>query len=170
VNPAVRRALAWGFAAVVTLAIVGLSRVPYAEERTGDGELRLAWRFRSDRMRQCRTLTAEELAKLPAHMRQAEDCRRALRPYRLEITVDGGPASDDTIRARGAESDRPLFVFRRIRLRPGPHGVHVRFSPVGEGGAPPVALDTTLVMSERRVLLVTMDEDAGRLVVRTSPP
>jgi hypothetical protein len=73
-----------------------------------------------------------------------------------------------TIRARGAESDRPLFVFRRIRLAPGPHALAVRFTPVG-GGAP-LGLETVVSVAERRVVLVTLDEDVRRLVVRTGSP
>jgi len=165
------RALAGlALAAGATLGVVGLSRVPYAEDRGAAGELRLAWRWKSERVRQCRKLSPAEVAKLPAHMRRAEDCQRGLRPWRLVVAVDGGAASDDTIRARGAESDRPLFVFRRLPLAPGSHAVRVRFSPVGEGGPAAVGLDTVVGIAARRVVLVTMAEDTSRLVFRTASP
>jgi hypothetical protein len=170
VSGSVRAAAGWVLAALATLAVVGLSRVPYAEERAGGGEVRLAWRWKSERVRLCRKLAPAEVAKLPAHMRRTEDCQRSLRPWRLEASVDGAAAADDTIRARGAESDRPLFVFRRVSVAPGSHAVRVRFSPVGEGGPPPVGLDTVVTVAPRRVVLVTMDEDTGRLVLRTAAP
>lgn len=168
-RPPARRVLGWGVAVAVTVAVVALSQVPWAEERTADAELRLAWRFTSERVRQCRKLTPEEQARLPAHMRRAEDCRRGLRPYRLQIGLDGGAVADDTVRPRGAESDRPLFVYRRLRLAPGSHAVRVAFTPVG-GGTLALALDTVVGVAARRVALVTLDEDAGRLVVRTALP
>ncbi|MEK7668766.1 MAG: hypothetical protein AAB409_08975, partial [Gemmatimonadota bacterium] len=74
----------------------------------------------------------------------------------------------DTVRARGAESDRPLFVFRRIALASGRHAVQVGFAPVGEGGHAPLGVDTTITFARRQVVLVTFDEDARRLVVRTA--
>ena len=200
-NPVVRRAAQVVVAAVVTLAIVGLSRVPYAAVRSEDGELRLAWRFRSERVSACRKLSDAEQAALPAHMRRTEDCTRGLRPYRLTVEVagaaasvpDGAPGPDqsagvrgraaavstvDTVRARGAESDRPLFVFRRIPLAPGRYAVRVEFAAVGRGGpasAGPdgraaLRLDTMLTIGPRRVVLVTYDDDAKRLEVRTGVP
>ncbi|MEK7667721.1 MAG: hypothetical protein AAB409_03645, partial [Gemmatimonadota bacterium] len=122
-----RRFLQIVVAAAVTLAIVGLSRVPYAAEPSEDAELRLAWRYRSERVQQCRRLSEEEQERLPAHMRRTEDCTRGLRPYRLTVAVDGAEAGEadegrerdegraapagvsfvDTVRARGAASDRP---------------------------------------------------------------
>lgn len=169
-SAALRRALGVALAAATTLGIVGLSRVPWAGERTTDGELRLAWRFKSEQVRQCRKLTAEEQGKLPAHMRLTEDCQRGLRPYRLVVAVDEGRPSDDTIRARGAESDRPLFVFQRRRLAPGRHAVRVVFEPLGVGARPALALDTVIAIRPLRAVLVTNDEDAGRLVVRAALP
>jgi hypothetical protein len=165
----VRRVLGWILAAAVTLALVGLSRVPYAVERGGGGEIRLAWRFKSERVRRCRTRTPEELARLPDYLRQAEDCERGLRPYRLAVSLDGRATPEDTIRARGAESDRPLFVFRRLAVEPGAHALQVAFTPVGEG-KDTLRLDTTIALSRGRVALVTLDEDRGRLVVRTALP
>lgn len=168
-----RRFLQGVVAAAVTLAIVGLSRVPYTAEPSEDAELRLAWRYRSERVQQCRRLSEEEQEKLPAHMRRTEDCTRGLRPYRLTVAVDGAEAGVgfvDTVRARGAESDRPLFVFRRISLAPRSHAVRVLFAPVGEGGHAPLGVDTTITFARRQVVLVTYDEDARRLVVRTALP
>ena len=76
-------------AALLTVLLVGLSRVPFAWVRVEDAQLRLAWQYRSEPVSRCRAATAEELAKLPEHMRQRTICERALRPYRLLVTVDG---------------------------------------------------------------------------------
>lgn len=166
---ALRRVLGWVLASAVTLALVGLSHLPYAAGRNGDAEIRLAWRFKSERVRRCRTRTAEELAQLPDYLRQAEDCERGLRPYLLAVSLDGRAASEDTIRARGAEGDRPLFVLRRLEVEPGTHALRVSFTPVG-GGRDTLTLDTTIALGLRRVALVTLDQDQGRLVVRTALP
>ena len=52
---AARRALGLVVGAAATATMVGLSRVPYAASRSEDGELRLAWRWRSERVELCRT-------------------------------------------------------------------------------------------------------------------
>lgn len=169
-------------AVAFTGALAALSRVPYAEHEAGDALVRLAWRFRSDRVTRCRPLSADELAKLPRHMRQPEVCEGGLRPYRLTVEVDGVPRGDDTIRAAGATSDRPLFVFAEILVAPGEHRVRVLFEPVGsgEGGVvpagsagpvapPPLRLDTAVTLGARQIGLITLDTDRGVLVVRSAP-
>lgn len=158
-------------AAAVTAGVVALSRAPYTAAPGNDGELRLAWRWRSERVELCRQRGAEELAKLPAHMRSATACERRLRPYRLEVWVDGRPALNDSVRAKGAEADRPLSVFRRLPLAPGRYEVRVVFSPLAVAGdsahAAPSVLETSVVVAPRQVVLVTMDTDRGVLVART---
>lgn len=161
----VRRGVGTALAAAATVLLVALSRVPYTAVRSGDAELRLAWRYRSERVRQCRTRSAEELAKLPVHMRLAQDCERRVRPYLLDVVVDGKPAAADTVRAAGAQADRPLVVFRRIALAPGRHQARVTFAPLGDTTAAPLVLETPLTLAPRRVALITLDPDRGVLVL-----
>ena len=160
-------------AAALTALVVALSRVGWTAEPSAQGELRLAWRFRSERVTQCRAATAQELANLPEHMRQKMICGSRLRPYRLEVAVDGSVAADDTVRPRGARADRPLGIFRQVSLAPGSHRARLVFTPLPIGtdslGAP-IVFDTSVTLSSRQVLLVTYDEQARRLVVRDRAP
>ena len=155
--------------ALMTLALVGLSRVPWSAAPGEDGALRLAWQYRSQPVEKCRAATPEELAKLPPHMRRTTICERGLRPYVLEVAVDGGPAHVDTVRARGARADRPLGVFAQVPLVPGHHAVRVTFAPV-DGGHEPLTLDTTVVIAPRQVRLVTLDVGGGALELRERLP
>ena len=171
---AVRAVLGGLLAVGFTAAIVALSQVPYTASPGEDGELRMAWRWRSQRVERCRTRTPEELAKLPAHMRVATSCERPLRPYLLQIEVDDQVARRDSIRARGAESDRPLSVFERLSLAPGRHEVKVTFSPLALPGDSAASLPAPLqarahiVVAPRQVILVTLDDAQRALVLRTS--
>lgn len=170
-------------AVAVTVLVGALSRVPYSADAGAGATLRLAWRVVSVRVQVCRHRSPEELAGLPAHMREDEVCERQVLPYRLRLVVDDRLVADDVIHAGGARQDRPLFVFHQLALEPGTHRVTVRFdrqgiAPVeppeehleehGDAGVSPPALtlDTTVSVSPREVLLVTYDSDARRLVVR----
>ena len=128
-------------AVAATAGVVALSNLPYAVAPGEEGELRLAWRWPSERVEQCRRLSAAEQAKLPAHMRRTVECRRGLRPYLLEVLVDGRRLAYDSVLARGAGSDRPLAVFRRLPLTRGRHTVRVVFSPVTAPAGPGVDPD-----------------------------
>ena len=136
-NAAPRVALA-AMAAGVALATLGaLSRAPYREPDAEDAVLRLSWRVRGIRVRECRTLTPDELDALPPHMRRPEVCEGRIAPYRLRVRVDGRVLTDTLVHAAGAREDRPLYVFREFRVMPGVHRVDLRFvreAGQGEGG------------------------------------
>lgn len=171
-----RRVLAAAVAGAAVLAVGGLSRAPYTSERATHAVLRLAWRARGERVEQCRRLPPEELERLPPHMRQEEQCEGRVLPYRLQVMLDGAPTADELVRAAGARHDRPLYVFRELALEPGAHALAIRFFRAEEiprgaraesQGAPSrLALDTTITLRPRHVVLVTYDEESRRLVVR----
>jgi len=167
-------------ALATTLAIGALSRGPYTPDRADNAIVRLAWRARGERVEQCRRLTEEELERLPAHMRQEEQCEGRILPYRLQVRVDGAGVLDELVHAAGARHDRPLYVYDEVPLEPGTHAIVVTFTR--EGNVPPgareeeagtpgrLALDTVVALAPRRILLVTYDDTARRLVVRDGTP
>jgi len=169
-------------AAVTVAALAGmaaLSYVPYAQERAAGSELRLAWRARSARVEACRRRSPEELAQLPAHMRQELVCERGVAPYRLHVTLGDTTVVDRLVTAAGARADRPLYVFEELPLAPGTYVLRVTFTREGgtagdsAAAADPrtaparLALDTMVTLGAGRAALVTYDEDARRLHVVT---
>lgn len=179
-TPLARRTTAIALALGSTLAIGALSRAPYTADRAAHGVVRLAWRARGERVEECRRLTPEELERLPAHMRQEESCEGRVLPYRLQLSIDGARVVDELVQAAGARHDRPLYVYRELPLQPGAHAIAVVFAregaippgerEAGEGTPPRLALDTTVALLSRRVLLVTYDDDARRLVLLDGSP
>lgn len=163
---ALRRTGGWVLGIAGTVAIVALSQVPYTVAPSDHAELRFAWRYRSASIERCRPPTEEENASLPVHMRQTEICERQLQPWRLGIWLDEVQVADDTVRARGAREDRPLYVFRKVPIPQGTHRLRAVFSPVGESERSPLVLESTVELEPRRVGLVTYDADADRLVIR----
>lgn len=175
-----KRTGAVAVAFATTLAIGALSRGPYTADRAVHGIVRLAWRARGQRVEQCRRLTKEELERLPAHMREEQRCEGRILPYRLQVRVDGQDALDELVQAAGARHDRPLYVYHELPLEPGTHAIVVTFTregdvPLGaqeedQGTPGRLALDTTVALFSRRVLLATYDDDARRLVLRGESP
>ena len=169
-----RRTLAAAAVAVgVTLGTAALSRVPVRFSHTSTAMLRLSWKINGVTVEACRERTPEELEALPVHMRNPKACIGGIAPYVLEVTVDGMATTPDTVRARGARSDRPLFVLRDMLVTPGRHDVAVRFRAViPEGVAPPaggilqLAWSGSITLAERDVALITLDETARALQVR----
>jgi hypothetical protein len=187
---AVGGALVFVSAGVLSL----LSETPYTAESAAHGVIRVTWRARGERVRRCRKLAPDELAKLPVHMRQEEVCERAVLPYRLRVTVDGAPAIDELVHAGGAREDRPLFVFHEFSLAPGVHHLAVTFereSDRDEEGDDQgeedrvqrrepreariretphsLAFDETVTLAPRAILLVTYDDEGQRLRLLAAP-
>jgi hypothetical protein len=90
--------------------------------------LRLSWRARA-RVQECRDRTAEELAKLPAHLRQPRECQDIPIDYHLELSIDGTTVLDEVLRHHGVRSSRPLFVDRTLKIAPGRRHVVVSWQP-----------------------------------------
>ncbi len=169
-------------AVVLTVAIGALSQVPYESDPGDHALIRLAWRVRGTRVEECRRLTEEELARIPVHMRQEEECVGRILPYRLQVLLDDSAVVDQLVRPAGAREDRPLYVFHERSVTPGAHELIVRFE-LDRGSGPARAPDTTatrgsdttpsvlelrtrLDMRSKEVALVTYDNERRQLVVQ----
>lgn len=126
-----RTVLGISLASVAILVIGAATRVPWTATPADRALLRLSWRAESETMQECRSLTEEELAELPVHMRTPEVCERRAVPYLLKVDIDGRTLLDDTLHGSGAREDRPVYVFREFALRPGAHAIDVEFLAIG---------------------------------------
>jgi hypothetical protein len=154
----------------VTLALVAGSHVTLRQDAGTEGVLRLAWRARPDRVEDCRPQSEEALARLPAHMRQPMICEGASAAYRLQVHVDGQVILDEQVQGGGLRHDRPIYVFREIRVAQGDRRVAVQFVRLAEtaqaqpGGVPPsLALERTLRFAPGRVVLSSYNPEQRTL-------
>lgn len=173
-----RRLIGIAAAGGLTVAVGALSNTSVAVGTSDSAMVRLAWRATPARIRHCRTLTPDELAQIPAHMRRTEECTETTLPYRLTVRLDSAAPVVLSIHAAGAREDRPMYVFHESRLAPGPRAVSVRFEreAAPAGVTPPVSqtpslltFDTTIVLHARQIALITYDADLRRLVLDGSP-
>lgn len=158
-----RIASATAFALFVSVVLAALSRAPYEIEPGEDAIIRFSWRA-AERVEECRPLTDEEQAQLPAHMRQSETCERRVTPFALRIGVDGQEVVHDTLSGAGARGDRPLYVYREVGVLAGKHRLAVEFGAVGSAD-PPLRLEREIELLPREVVLVTRDSERGVFVV-----
>jgi hypothetical protein len=108
---------------VVLLAYLSAAPVPYHANESA--RLRLSWSARPERIEVCRTLSAEELARVAEHMRQRESCEGVFATYALRINVDGRVVGESVIRGAGLRNDRPLYLLRDYAVPPGIHHFQV---------------------------------------------
>ena len=90
--------------------------------------LRLSWTARPQRIEICRTLSAEELAARPEHMRQRVECDGRFASYTLRVEVDDRAVGESIVRGGGLRHDRPIFLLREYELPPGTHRMRISFT------------------------------------------
>jgi hypothetical protein len=174
-----RRVAGAALALLLTAGIAALSRVPYEPAHPEEALIRLSWRTPGAFVEECRTLSAEELERLPVHMRRERVCEGRLVPYRLQVALDGRTVIDEVVRAAGAREDRPLYVFRELPVPAGEHRLEVVWEQAEEGAAAPTAragatgappprltLHARVRLAPRDISLITYDLDERVLVAR----
>jgi hypothetical protein len=155
---------------LVALATGALSAWPMAG---GDGSavVRLSWRTDPIRVEECRPLSEEEQARLPAHMRRTEECTGDSVDYELRVSF-GGEEFVDTVAPSGLRRDRPVYVLRNHPVPPGAHSVAVTFTALLPEEVPSPDRPARLTWSGRMELeagevgLITLDE-SGRTLLRS---
>jgi len=173
------RPLAMALGAVLalggTVALGALSQVPYQPEEATHAVIRLAWRARGVTVKECRTMTPEELDKVAVHMRRTEVCEGRTLPYQLRAVVDGAVRVDEAVEAGGARGDRPLFVLRDLPVAPGSHDVEVSFtrerapaeaSDGAEVTPARLELERSIEVAPGQIVLVTYDPDTRTMIVQ----
>ena len=187
------RAAGAALAAVLMAGLVWLSNAPMTTNQSPDARLRLAWSARPERIEKCRQLSEEELARLPAHMRQPVSCEGTTAEYRLQVRHGGALVAERAVHGGGLRRDRRLYVFEEVLLPAGEASVEVRFDrvdasepgvtsaerdreralliPAQRGEVPPhLSLVRRFRFTSREVVLVTYDSDRQELTAVLHPP
>ena len=108
-------------------AIVLAANAPITVHGSDHALLRLAWSARPERIENCRQQSDEELARLPAHMRQPVVCEGVSAQYRLTVRREGRVVAHRIVRGGGLRQDRRIYVFQELPLDPGDSSIEVRF-------------------------------------------
>jgi hypothetical protein len=181
------RAMGVALAIAVMAGLVWASNAPMTTNRAPDARLRLAWSARPERIEKCRQQSEEELARLPAHMRQPVACEGTTAEYRLQVRINGALVADRIVHGGGLRRDRRLYVLEEVMLPAAEAAVDVKFDRVdsSEPGVAGAERDTEraertpaqreevpahlsfarrIHLTPREVMLVTYDVDRQELV------
>ncbi len=177
----VRWVLRLALPALFLAGILALGQLPVGQAPS-QGMVRLIGRMVGARVRVCRDLTREELAKIPKHMQLGgQTCEQSPLPYRLQVWIGDQLRVDENLRPAGIRGDRPLYVQQEWLLEPGIYPLRIRFAPGparpptgGEAGLAERALaqalgaaahfdlDELVDVRAGRVFLLELDEPARR--------
>ncbi len=121
------RALGTGAMLAVILAgsTLAVANVPYAGPPQERPTLVVSFKHPGVGGEHCREVSAEENARVPAHMRRDRICERGRSPVRLRVYVDGALVHTRAYAAGGLRHDEPSTVLERIAVPSGEHDVRV---------------------------------------------
>lgn len=146
-------------------ALGAASRIPVALGDPDAGHVRLSWRLDGEFVEVCQERTAEELERLPVHMRSAAACEGRGTPWLLVVELDGTERVRRIVEPGGARGDRPVAVIEELPVETGMHRVELRFAPTDPRAvSDPLVYDDVMELGSGEVALITLDREARRLV------
>lgn len=128
--------------------------------------LRLSFRHAGQIAGECRTRSAEELAKLPPQLRAERDCPRERSPVYVQVELDGELLYDERFAPAGLRRDGAASAYRRLPIPAGEHHLRVKLND-------DVKVDGFNHQGERRltlvpgqVVLIDFIADKGGVIIR----
>lgn len=139
---------------IVLVLVAFASQYPYGEVPSV-GLVRLAGSLPALKKSDCRALTTEEQAGLPAHMTRQEICQERHLSFDLSIKIDGVELPRSYIEPGGLHKDRPVYLNQEIEVIPGTHNITVDLRP-----SPPTSKNDTAMSLNKDFVI-----DAGSVAL-----
>jgi coenzyme F420-reducing hydrogenase delta subunit len=109
----------------------------------------------------CRTLSAEEKAKLPAHMQHDTECVRGRQPVRVKLLVDGKVALERSYAAAGLWGDGSSVALEEFDVPAGTHVVAIALGDTADDSEWTYHDEHTWELAVGRRYTVLFDRSAG---------
>jgi hypothetical protein len=129
-------------------------------------QIKLSFSHGAQRVEECRRLTPEEIAELPAAERRPNTCARERVPIRVQMRLDGEVLYDREVDPSGLSADGPARVYREFLVRPGSHHLELRLRDNREKTGFDHQASFDVDLAPRRNLAVDFKPDVGGFVLR----
>lgn len=112
----------------LTAAILGYFSVAptYEHFPPGEAQVTISFAHSAKPKGECRRLSAEELAALPANMRQPLSCPRERLPVFVELEIDNEVLLAESLPPTGIAGDGAARIYRKFTVPPGEHSIVAR--------------------------------------------
>ncbi len=148
------------------LAIGVFSHWPvYSPLPPGQALVKVSFIHHGQRVAECRTLTAAELAKLPPNMRAPTQCGRERAPVTIEVDIDGAAAYRQVAAPAGLSRDGASAVYHRLQVPAGEHRISVRLRDSAGTGPFTYTREATVKLQPAQVLVIDFDAQRGGIVL-----
>lgn len=156
-------ALGWG----LLMALVGWlsSAPPYRHLAPDQATIKLSLRHAGALLGDCRSRSAEELARLPATARAVQVCPRERSPLELEMLLDDRVVVRERIEPRGLHGDGLASMYRRLNVPAGAQNLIVRMKDDIQQTDFKWIIEKKIHLAPAQVLVIDFDPARGGFVV-----
>ncbi len=152
----------------VFMGLVGyFSFLPaYTRLQPDEAMITLAISHAGERVEECRQMSPEEMAKLPANMRVAVDCPRERSPVNISIFLDDMPVIEREVTAPGLYSDQGVDIFQSVRVPTGEHHLYISMNDNVRVDGPTHQHNQRVSLSPAQRLVIKFQSSIGEFKVK----
>lgn len=131
-------------------------------------QLTLSLTHSGQHVRECRRLTAAEIAALPPNMRKPTDCPRERLPVLVEVELDGRMIVRESVPPSGLFGDGPSQIYRNFIIPNGSYKLVVRLRDSAREEGFDYRRDAQVVIAPRQRFVIGFRAEAGGFNFATS--
>jgi hypothetical protein len=139
---------------------------PYRHLAPDRAVVKLSFSHAGERKVECRTRSAEELAKMAPNMRALQDCPRERSDVKVDVEMDGAVIYRISERPSGLRHDLPTTVYRRLEVPAGRHTFRARLADTANGEFRHHG-EAVVEIAPGRVLVIDFDASRGGFLFRS---
>lgn len=124
--------------------------------------IKLSLSHPGQRIEECHKRTREELLKLAANMRAAQDCGRERFPVTVELTLDDKVVFSGSAKPGGLASDGPSLFYKTFVVPEGTHQISLKLREAG-GEAYNFEGSQKLTLTASQVLVASFDSETSKV-------
>lgn len=126
----------------------------------------LAFAHAGERREECRTLSPEEMAKLPPNMRLATDCPRERSPITVDLLLDGELVMQEIANPPGLYGDQGVDVYKSVKVLAGEHQLKVSMNDNSRVEGPTHTHEQTVSLVPAQLLVIDFNSDIHKFVIK----
>ncbi len=134
---------------------------PYHHLQPGQALIKLSFTHVGKPVGDCRKPSADELAKLPIHMRPTTICPRERSPITVELDIDGVNRLQRSAEPGGLSKDGASAMYQRVLVQAGERRIAVRYSDDVRARATPYQREITVKLVPGQVLVIDFSAEKG---------
>ena len=164
----VKKLVGQGLVYLVAAALTGYlaSRPVYHQVPADMAQIKMSLSHGSERVAECRRLTSQEIAKLPAAERRPNTCDRERVPIRVQLVVDDAVIYDEELVPIGLSGDGPARMYQKFLVPAGQHRITARLRDSREADGFDYETTQVVDLSPWQNLAIDFRSDSGSFLFR----